>query len=153
MSNRKNVSTNGQFVSCVSSNATEPENLWAENRTMEYACSLNYNEVPVWIPANSERDGKIIEKVQKQDTHLDLYTYHMVYVDDEMFQPVTGKTVWHVISQAIQEDARCRSSNNYKSSNHLKPGTVTGETNKIQLTKKCTCVTHSTVVTKVTEPP
>jgi hypothetical protein len=63
MSARKNVSTNGQFVSCVSSNATEPANLLTANCTVEYACSLNYNEVLVCIPANSETDGTIIENV------------------------------------------------------------------------------------------
>jgi len=47
----------------VSSNAIEPENLWTANGTVEYACSLNYDEVPICIPTNSETDGKIIEKV------------------------------------------------------------------------------------------
>jgi hypothetical protein len=63
MSNIKNVFTNRQSVSCVSSNTTEPENLWTANCTVEYACSLNYNEVLVCIPANIETDGTIIEKV------------------------------------------------------------------------------------------
>jgi len=70
-----------------------------------------------------------------------------------MSQAITGKTVWYVISQAIPEDARCRNSNNYNSSNRLKPGTVTGETKKIQLIEKCICMTHSIVVTKINEPP
>jgi hypothetical protein len=63
MSNVKNVFTNRQFVSCLLSNANEPENLWTANCTVEYACSLNYYEVLVCIPTNSEEDGTIIEKV------------------------------------------------------------------------------------------
>jgi len=45
MSNVKNVFTSTQFVSCVSSNATEPENMWTANSIVEYVCSLNYNEI------------------------------------------------------------------------------------------------------------
>jgi hypothetical protein len=60
---QKECSTNGQFVSCVSSNGTEPENLWTANCTVECECNLNYNEVLVRIPAKSETDGTITEKV------------------------------------------------------------------------------------------
>ena len=52
-----------------------------------------------------------------------------------------------------REDARHRSSNNYNNSNCLKPGTVTGKTNKIQLIEICMCMKLSTSVMKITEPP
>lgn len=53
----------GSLFLCVSSNATEPENVWPAKCTVEYVGSLHYNEIPVCIPANSETDGTIIGKV------------------------------------------------------------------------------------------
>jgi len=34
---------------------------------------------------------------------MDLYTYHMVYPDDEMSQAITGKTVWYKSSTEYEK--------------------------------------------------